>query len=84
MKVRKKPVEVETVRWTGDNLDEVKEFAGEDVGIDEDFNNYLVIHTLEGSMSAEEGDYIVKGVEEEFYPVKSEVFNKIYEIIEED
>ena len=28
MKYRKKPVVVEAIRWTGDNLDEIKAFVG--------------------------------------------------------
>lgn len=86
LKVRKKPVEVEAMRWTGDNLEEIKEFAGAfEWNIEKKGStNSLLIHTLEGSMSAEKGDYIIKGVEGETYPVKPEIFNKTYEIIERD
>ena len=40
------------------------------------------IVTLEGIMVAEEGDYIIKGVEGEFYPCKPNIFDKTYDILE--
>jgi len=43
----------------------------EDKGID--------IHTLEGVMHASPGDYIIRGVENEFYPCKPDIFEKTYE-----
>lgn len=39
----------------------------------------LVIHTLEGDHRASPGDYIIKGVNGEFYPCKPDVFEKTYE-----
>lgn len=36
------------------------------------------IPTLEGNMKASFGDYIIKGVEDEFYPCKEDIFNKTY------
>lgn len=39
----------------------------------------LVIKTLEGDMSANVGDYIIKGVKGEFYPIKAEIFLETYE-----
>lgn len=39
----------------------------------------LLIETLEGTMSANEGDYIIKGISGEFYPCKPDIFNKTYE-----
>ncbi|AUR88828.1 hypothetical protein NVP1118B_68 [Vibrio phage 1.118.B._10N.261.49.F6] len=41
-----------------------------------------VIETLEGDMHAELGDYIIKGVQGEFYPCKPEIFNATYNIHE--
>lgn len=37
------------------------------------------IHTLEGTMQASYGDYIVKGVQGEFYPCKPDIFEQTYE-----
>lgn len=42
-------------------------------------NPYLKIETLEGIMKASVGDYIIKGVNGEFYPCKPDIFEKTYE-----
>ena len=39
----------------------------------------LRIQTLEGSMIASVGDYIIKGVKGEFYPCKPDIFEMTYE-----
>lgn len=81
MKYRKKPVEIEAIRWTGENEFEVSRFVG-----DKMFFNDLrepVIETLEGNMRTEIGDYIIKGVAGEFYPCKPDIFTKTYEKTEE-
>ncbi|MBE7361552.1 hypothetical protein INS20_02245 [Staphylococcus haemolyticus] len=44
---------------------------------------YMYIETLEGTMTASLGDYIVKGVDGEFYPVKPEIFEKTYEVLKQ-
>lgn len=41
----------------------------------------IIIPTLEGEMLAKKGDWIVKGVNGEFYPVKDDIFQKTYESI---
>jgi len=43
---------------------------------------HIVIETLEGTMRAEVGDWIVRGVKGEFYPCKPDVFAETYEVIE--
>lgn len=43
----------------------------------------LVIHTLEGDMETSIGDYIIKGVNGEFYPCKPDIFAKTYEEVTE-
>lgn len=81
MKYRKKPVEIEAIRWTGENEFEVSRFVG-----DKMFFNDLrepVIETLKGNMRTEIGDYIIKGVAGEFYPCKPDIFTKTYEKTEE-
>jgi hypothetical protein len=79
-KWRKKPVVVEAVQWLGNNQVEIisfcKDFARIDVG------NKLFITSLEGVMSASINDYIIKGVEGEFYPCKPDIFAKTYESAE--
>lgn len=43
----------------------------------------VVIHTLEGDMKADAGDYIITGVNGEQYPCKPDIFEKTYEPFEE-
>lgn len=75
---RKKPVVVEAVQWTGNNHADMCEFIDPEV-----FEIIprvgLVIHTLEGDHHASPGDYIIKGVNGEFYPCKPDIFAKTYE-----
>lgn len=40
------------------------------------------IKTLEGTMKANEGDWIITGIEGEQWPVKKEIFEKTYKVIE--
>ena len=39
----------------------------------------ITVHTLEGDMVANEGDYIIKGIKGEFYPCKPDIFKETYE-----
>ena len=75
---RKKPVVIEAVQWTGENHAEMCDFIDPEV-----FEIIprvgLVIHTLEGDHHASPGDYIIKGVNGEFYPCKPDIFAKTYE-----
>lgn len=45
-------------------------------------NPVLKIETLEGLMEASKGDYIIKGVQGEFYPCKPDIFAETYEELE--
>lgn len=46
---------------------------------DGDFRIGLLLPTLEGEMLAVEGDFIIKGVQGEFYPCKPDIFAATYE-----
>lgn len=59
---------------------EIGDFMG---GTVENKGTTLVIHTLEGDMEASIGDYIIKGVNGEFYPCKPDIFAKTYEEVTE-
>lgn len=87
----KKPVAIEAVQWTGSNLKEIIEFSGlhesakkwsweeyEKVVADEG----LKIFTLEGKMNADINDYIIKGIKNEFYPCKPDIFEMTYDLLE--
>ena len=43
----------------------------------------LFIPTLEGTMTASPGDWIIKGIKSEFYPCKPDIFEATYERVEE-
>ena len=84
---RKKPVEIQAVVFNRDNFQEVRNFTNfqaHSLTIDRRPNGKCtcIIPTLEGQHIATEGDYIIRGVEGEFYPCKPEIFHKTYEINE--
>ena len=81
---RKRPVVIEAVQWTGDNLDEL--FKLEDFKLNYTYPNsnkpgerVLGVYSLEGIMWASVGDYIIKGIKGEFYPCKPDIFKETYE-----
>lgn len=93
-KFRKKPVEIEAVQLTWSNWSEICDFvpkpwfvkgtfldkegrATEDAS---DNRLGLIMSTLESQeFIAQENDWIIKGVNEEFYPCKPDIFEKTYE-----
>lgn len=83
MKYRKRPVEIEAIRYTGSNTVEISQFMG--LPLDSTrivpFAKRLIIKTLEGDMTAIPGDYIIKGVEGEFYQCKPFIFTQTYEAV---
>ncbi len=95
-KYRKKPVVVEAIQLSVDNVLEVERFIEQkeirlDTGAAQDkFEDYKdivrrngrKINTLEGAMTAKIGDYIIKGVSGEFYPCKPDIFEKTYEKVD--
>lgn len=87
MRARKKPIEVEVMQFTDESIDEILEWGEGKITPNVPpmfFTDYLSIDTLEGTMRANYKDYIVKGVEGEFYPCKPDIFHKTYELIEEE
>lgn len=85
-KARKKPVEVEYIHYDGGNQQELYDWSNGIVRPDfETSDPYsFLVNTLEGVMVVGLGDYIVKGVNGEFYPVKKDIFHKTYEIVEDE
>lgn len=83
MKYRKKPVIVDAIQYDGVNLKNVAEFMCIKYCTLDRHNN-LVIGTLEGDMRAAIGDYIIRGVEGEYYPCKPDIFEKTYEPVPEE
>ena len=83
MKYRKKPVVIEAIQLKDENIEKIKEFCKRTIiSITQESggNVSMEIMTLEGTMLARQGDYIIKGVNGEFYPCKEEIFLKTYEV----
>lgn len=85
MKARKKPVVVDVMCFATNNddgacLKELAAWIGNDAWHDK---TDLYIETLEGTMKATVGDWIIKGVKGEFYPCKADIFEQTYELVEE-
>ena len=76
---RKKPVVIEAMKITPDNVDELVEFC--EGNLKSHFLVGVVIETLEGKMTVTIGDYIIKGVKGEFYPCKPDIFEMTYELV---
>ena len=87
----KKPVTIQAIQWTGDNLREVITFTdgppdtrSHHAGMAWDAYRDLVardglkIYTLEGKMLASPGDWIIRGVKGELYPCKPDIFQETY------
>ncbi len=85
MRFRKKPVEIEafqfqadpgrvpTPEWLAAALNNgTAWYQGGD-------EPYITLGTPEGEMRANVGDWIVKGIKNELYPVKDDVFQATYE-----
>lgn len=76
----KKPIKVEVLQWLGNNQEDINIFCGNRCYYDYvgDNNYKLKIRTLEGDHIATVGDFIIKGVQGEFYPCKEDIFHATY------
>ena len=76
MKYRKKPVIIEARQYTrfGLEAEAVAKWSG-----GQQTDKGLIIHTLEGDHLTNYGDWIIKGVKGEFYPIKNDIFEMTYE-----
>jgi hypothetical protein len=81
-KFRKKPVEIEAWQFTG-NMASAKAIALHDKSMhilsSEDGEVFIIIDTLEGRMTANPNDWIIRGVKGEIYPCKPDIFAATYE-----
>jgi len=78
----KKPMNIEAIQWTGDNIEEITIFIKGDAEFD--MSNILTINTLEGKHKANINDYIIKGIKGEFYPCKPDIFEASYSMGESE
>jgi len=85
-KYRKKPIVVEAVKWDGSAEAHclIEEWVGD--GIEADFTKAdvpIIIPTLEGDYRAHLGDYIIKGIKDEIYPCREDIFERTYEEVKD-
>jgi len=87
-KYRKKPVEIEAWQFTKKNyIEGAPQFVRQAKSIElwSQYGGDVIggeINTLEGVMTISENDYIIKGVQGEFYPCKPDIFLQTYESAE--
>lgn len=85
MKFRKRPVVIDAIQNLHNQQDEVAAFLGPNRNLGwmrNDLTNVVTITTMEGSMRAESGDWIIKGIKGEFYPCKPDVFEETYDPVD--
>lgn len=75
---RKRPVVVEAMLNTGGSACHV-DLAAWSGDVEFGPEGEVYIHTLEGTMRADVGDWIIRGVQGEFYPCKPDIFDATYE-----
>jgi len=86
---RKRPIEIKAIQWDGtaETTDAIMAWNSK-IGLRTStvhlFPAHLVIPTLEGEMIANVGDYIIRGIQGEFYPCKSDIFDASYEEVTND
>ncbi len=81
-KYRKKPVVIEAVQWDGTNVADIRDHFGPFLNwAFLPFEDAITIETLEGTHRASKGDWIIRGVKNEFYPCKPDIFGATYEAV---
>ena len=96
MKYRKRPPEIEAIKWNGHNAREVNDFAGKKVIFFVSYASLLIsartltriemsckIKTPKGDILVPRGDYIIKSAKGKFYPCKANIFEKAYKRVED-
>ncbi|ASL38894.1 MULTISPECIES: hypothetical protein [Lactiplantibacillus] len=92
MRAQKKPIVIEYVEFRGfvngnSSFSERPEWLLKAIYDDDklrffDEKDTLTIETLEGTMTANIGDYIIKGVHGELYPCKPDIFKQTYDLLD--
>ncbi len=82
---RKRPLVIEAVQFTGDVGTPEIVALGLDSGQDAvTGRDYLIVPTLEGPLRASPGDWIIRGLRGELYPIKPDLFERTYDKVGED
>ena len=76
----KKPIWIKAVKWTGQNKEEITNFCSISVDTKKCFftDDYLWLKTKSGEQKCFVGDYVILGIEGEYYSVSTEIFEKYY------
>ena len=84
---RKRPVRIEAVQLDQENAEAVAQWCNGNLertlSYGYDFVEALIIPTLEGDMRCAVGDWVVRGMAGEFYPVKDFIFESTYESVDD-
>jgi hypothetical protein len=88
-KFKKKPIEIEARQYLNDEasydilhwINKGQYKRGAEVPFATWINGKLTIPTLEGDHVADVGDWIIQGIQGEFYPCKPDIFEETYEPI---
>ena len=83
---RKKPIVIEAIHWVGHNFDELRQWGAPVTPLPAS-DNALIIGTLEDGPNCEAlhiallDDWIIRGIKNEFYPCKPDIFDATYEAV---
>jgi len=85
MKYRKKPVVIEAMQYNDKSAEEIVKFIGntKHTWSMNEKGAVLYLDTLEGGHEASQNDWIIKGVKNEFYPIKNDIFLETFEPVSE-
>ena len=76
----KKPVTIEAIQLTDKNHSEIIQWLSSYNVESYTLNSFeFYVKTLEGDMKANVGDYIIKGIKNEFYPCREDIFKMTYD-----
>lgn len=83
-KYRKKPVVIDALQFTRDSQIEMVKFTeGKlyDIKIPRCIDGVMTatVNTLEGTYTVTENDYVIRGIQGEYYPCKPDIFYETYE-----
>lgn len=83
---RKRPVTIEAMQWDGtiEGGKKLHDWIGSHGGVSRWSNETPqrpYIETLEGDMKVSENDWVIRGIQGEFYPCKPDIFDGTYESV---
>lgn len=84
-KFRKRPVVIDAEMWDGTSASALAVMSllpvnAQETLLEFDSPSIIRVRTLEGVMTAELGDWVIKGVKGELYPCEPDIFAATYEI----